>query len=265
MVADKQFPAIQPLRYGLHYLVWPIQQLVAQPELLGQGLAKEFASRQQLIEENQSLRRANVLLQAKLLTFNALQAENLRLRHLLRASKTLPIKVKVASLLAVDLEPYAQRIVINQGKIDGAHVGQAVIDARGLLGQIVRVGPYSSEVLLISDPSSAVPVIDLRSGLRLLAVGTGQANVLELKSAANTADIKEGDRMVTSGLGGRFPPDYPVCTVIAVIRTPGNPFAKIACKPDAFLDKHRTVLLLWNNTPLDHSSLTLPSTASGHS
>lgn len=264
MVADKQFPAMQSFRYGLHFVVWPIQQLVAQPEQLSQRLSKEFASHQQLIEENRRLRRENTLLQSELLTFNALQAENLRLRHLLHASKSLKMKVKVARLLAVDLEPYAQRIVINQGKIDGAHVGQAVIDARGLLGQIVRVGPYSAEVLLISDPSSAVPVIDLRSGLRLLAVGTGQANVLELKSAANTADIKVGDRMVTSGLGGRFPPDYPVCTVIAVIRTPGNPFAKIACKPDAFLDKHRTVLLLWNNTPVDHSSLTLPTAAPGH-
>lgn len=245
MTVDQRYTALREVRYYLQFVVAPLRQVVVQPENAMHWLGRDFTSHRRLVQDNRKLRRENLLLRARLQKFDAVREENARLRRLLNASQRTTAKVKIARLLSVDLAPYTQRIVINQGKQDGAYLGQPVIDASGLLGQLIRVGPFSSEVLLISDPGSAVPVIDLRSGLRLLAVGTGQPTSLGLRSAPNTADIKVGDHMVTSGLGGRFPPDYPVCTIASIQRTPGDPFAQVDCRPAAALGRHREVLLLW--------------------
>lgn len=246
MTVDQRFTALREVRYYLQYAVSPLRELVAQPERASRWLGVELSSHQKLIQDNEALRRENLLLQAKQQKFDAINEENARLRRLLNASERTTAQVKIARLLSVDLDPYTQRIVINQGKRDGAYLGQPVIDANGLLGQVIQVGPFSSEVLLISDPGSAVPVIDVRSGLRLLAVGTGQSDSLGLRSAPNTADIRVGDQIVTSGLGGRFPPDYPVCKIISIARTPGDPFAQVGCRPIAALGRHREVLLIWS-------------------
>ena len=246
MTVDQRFTALREVRYYLQYVVSPLRELVAQPERASRWLGAELSSHQQLIQDNEALRRENLLLQAKQQKFDAINEENARLRRLLNASERTTAQVKIARLLSVDLDPYTQRIVINQGKRDGAYLGQPVIDANGLLGQVIQVGPFSSEVLLISDPGSAVPVIDVRSGLRLLAVGTGQSDSLGLRSAPNTADIRVGDQIVTSGLGGRFPPDYPVCKITSIARTPGDPFAQVGCRPIAALGRHREVLLIWS-------------------
>nr|WP_257787281.1 rod shape-determining protein MreC [Acidihalobacter ferrooxydans] len=254
MTADQRYSALHQARYYLEYAVAPVRALVVQPERLVAWMSVQLESHQRLLTENQALRRQNLLLAAGQQKYAAILAENARLRQLLNASKHTQSRVKVARLLSIDLAPYTQRIVINQGKQDGAYVGQPVIDANGLLGQIIQVGPFSSEVLLISDPGSAVPVIDLRSGLRLLAVGIGQTDELKLRSAANTADIRVGDRIVTSGLGGRFPADYPVCTVSAIVRTPGDPFSQIACTPAAALGRYREVLLIWNTNASDRAA-----------
>ncbi|MEJ2632016.1 MAG: rod shape-determining protein MreC [Acidihalobacter sp.] len=246
MTVDQRFTALREVRYYLQYAVAPLREAVAQPERTFAWLSAELSSHQQLIHENATLQQRNLLLQARQQKFDAVSQENARLRRLLNASERTTARVKIARLLSVDLDPYTQRIVINQGKRDGAYLGQPVIDANGLLGQVIQVGPFSSEVLLISDPGSAVPVIDVRSGLRLLAVGTGQSDSLGLRSAPNTADIRVGDQIVTSGLGGRFPPDYPVCTIASIGRTPGDPFAQVSCRPVAALGRHREVLLIWN-------------------
>lgn len=258
MTADQRFTALHEVRYNLQYVVAPLRTLVAQPERAAHWLSEALSTHQKLIAENRKLRQENLLLQAQQQKFDAIRAENARLRKLLNATASPTARVKIARLLSVNLDPYTQRIVINQGKRDGAYLGQPVLDAKGLLGQIIQVGPYSSEVLLISDPSSAVPVIDLRSGLRLLAVGTGQSTYLALRSAPNTADIRVGDVMVTSGLGGRFPPNYPVCRIVAIKRTPGDPFAQVACRPVASLDRHREVLLIWKTAAHQGSSATPP-------
>ncbi|WP_455384194.1 rod shape-determining protein MreC [Acidihalobacter prosperus] len=246
MTVDQRFTALQQVRYYLQYVVAPLREAVAQPERAFAWLGTELSSHQRLIQQNAALRQENLLLQARQQKFDSISEENARLRRLLNASERNSARVKIARLLSVDLDPYTQRIVINQGKTDGAYLGQPVIDANGLLGQVIQVGPFSSEVLLISDPGSAVPVIDVRSGLRLLAVGTGQSDSLGLRSAPNTADIRVGDQIVTSGLGGRFPPDYPVCRIASIGRTPGDPFAQVSCRPVAALGRHREVLLIWN-------------------
>ncbi len=248
LALDQHFAFLRKARYSLDYVVAPIRYWVAQPERLGQWLGEELSSHQSLIHKNRSLRKENLLLQVRMLKYDALQAENEYLKKLLNATTHLHIQVKIVQLLAVDLAPYTQRVLINEGKRSGAYIGQPVLDANGLLGQIIETGPYSAQVLLISDPGSAVPVIDIRSGLRLLAVGTGQSDTLKLRSAPNSANIRIGDLLVTSGLGRRFLPDYPVCHIDAIQRTPGKPFADVSCKPAAALGRYRQVLLLWTTT-----------------
>jgi len=135
--------------------------------------------------------------------------------------------------------------VINKGRREGVYDGQAIVDANGVMGQIVHVGPFSSTVLLLTDPTHAIPVQINRNGLRSVAVGTGQSHILHLEHLPNNVDIKEGDLIVSSGLGSRFPPGYPVGIVYNISRIPGEPFAKVTILPSAQLEKSREVLLVW--------------------
>ncbi|AOV18021.1 rod shape-determining protein MreC [Acidihalobacter aeolianus] len=249
MTADQRLTALREARSALEYVVYPLQILANLPSRAGHWLGESFSSHTQLIESNRALQQENLLLQARLQKYQALLSENMHLRELLNASEHTTEKVKIARLVSIDLDPYSQRELINQGSRDDVYLGQPVIDATGLMGQVIQVGPFNAEVLLIADPSSAVPVIDTRSGLRLLAIGTGQPDALDVRSAPANADIKVGDLLATSGLGERFPPRYPVCRVSQVLREPGDPFAKVLCHPTAQLDRHREVLLLWYRPP----------------
>ena len=152
----------------------------------------------------------------------------------------------IAQILAVDLDPFSRRIVINKGTQDGVGVGQSLIDSNGIMGQIVTAGPVSSNALLITDPSHAMPVQVNRNGLRSVAVGTGTVNLLELTHIPNNADIRVGDLLVTSGLGGRFPSGYPVGRIVSVERDSGQPFARVNLTPSARLARNREVLLVWS-------------------
>ncbi|WP_455380472.1 rod shape-determining protein MreC [Acidihalobacter prosperus] len=245
MIADQRLTILREARKTLQYVVYPVEILASLPKRTGHLLGDTFSSHAQLLKINHNLRQKNLLLQAKLQKFNALSHENAHLRQLLNASSHTKAKVKIAHLVSIDLDPYSQREMINQGQHDGVYRGQPVIGATGLMGQVIQVGPFNSQVLLISDPASSVPVIDTRTGLRLLANGTGQPNTLNVRSAPYNADIHTGDLLSTSGLGERFPPQYPVCRVTKVERKPGDPFAKVQCQPTAQLDRYREVLLLW--------------------
>lgn len=245
MVADQRLAAMREARNLLEYVVYPLQVLASLPDQIGKGLGDTLSSRTKLIESNHELRQEILLLQGRLQQFKALKSENSHLRGLLNASQHISGKVKIARLVSIDLAPYSQRELIDAGRHEGVYRGQPVIDATGLMGQVIQVGPFNAQVLLIADPSSAVPVIDTRSGLRLLAIGTGEADTLDVQSAPVNADIHVGDLLTTSGLGERFPPRYPVCRVKKIQREAGSPFAKIACQPTARLNNNREVLLLW--------------------
>jgi rod shape-determining protein MreC len=143
------------------------------------------------------------------------------------------------------MDPFSRRIVLNKGTRDGVYSGQSLIDSNGVMGQIVHAGPFSSNALLITDPSHALPVQAHRSGLRAVAVGTGPMNLLKLLHIPNNADLRVGDLLVTSGLGGRFPPGYPVGHVTSIERDRGRPFANIRVEPTARLERNREVLLVW--------------------
>lgn len=245
MTLDHRQQHMQMLRASLQAVVYPIRYLVNLPVDVSHWASENFASRQSLIEENAGLRYQNLLLQAQMEKFDALQAENQRLQELLGSSFKVGDRVLIAELYRVDLDPYKHLIVINKGSSDHTYVDQPVLDAYGVMGQVIQVGPYTSTVRLITDPSHILPVQVNRNGLRTLAIGTGAIDQLELPYLPNNADIHKGDLLVTSGLGGAFPPGYPVGHVTKVTHNPGTGFATVLVTPSAHLDRSRELLLVW--------------------
>ena len=152
----------------------------------------------------------------------------------------------------MDLEPFTRQIVINKGSRDKIYMGQPLLDAGGIMGQIIHVNPFSSTAMLITDPNHAIPVQVNRNGLRAIAVGTGAPDNLEIPYLPNSADIKEGDLLTSSGLGGRFPPDYPVAKVNYVFKDPSKPYAVVTATPTANLERSREVLLVWTEQHLEN-------------
>jgi rod shape-determining protein MreC len=222
-----------------------LSDLADLPFTASRWLGETTSDRDDLLQQNRELRNQNLRLRAELQKYESLQAENLRLRDLVDSSFKVGDRVLVAELSSVDLDPYKQQVVINKGEASGAYEGQPVLDAHAVMGQVIGVTPFSSTVLLITDVSHALPVQVLRSGLRTIAVGTGRIDELKLPYLPTNSDIAEGDLLVTSGLGGKFPPGYPVATVTRVDRSPDAPFSSVIAEPRAHLDRSREVLLVW--------------------
>lgn len=245
MVWDHQAHHLATVRGFLMGAIAPLRYVVNAPaQFFGWG-SQQVQTRAELIERVNELERANLRLRARQQKFETLKSENERLRNLLDSSAKRDERVLVAELLSVDLDPYRQEVVINKGSRDEVYRGQPLIDAYGVMGQIVRVGPFTATALLISDPNHALPVQINRNGLRTIAAGTGESDRLNLLYIPNSADVRVGDTVVTSGLGGRFPPNYPVAQVVEVRRQPGRPFADVVARPKAQLDRSREVLLVW--------------------
>lgn len=245
LVLDHRFQHLERLRSTLAVAAYPLHFIADLPFTTTRWLGEATRSREQLIDEIQDLRAHNLRLRAELQKFQALQHENMRLRDLLDSSFKIGDRVLIAELSAVDLDPYIQQVVINKGATSGVFVGQPVLDARAVMGQIINVTPFASTVLLITDSSHALPVQVLRNGLRTIAVGTGRIDQLKLPYLPTNSDIVEGDLLVTSGLGGKFPPGYPVATVTRIDRSPDAPFSSVQAAPTARLDRSREVLLVW--------------------
>ncbi len=200
------------------------------------------------MEENKRLKSETLLLTAKVQKLAALEAENVRLRELLNSSALLDDSVLVAELIGVSPDPLRHQIIINKGVDDGLYVGQPVIDALGLMGQITEVGPVYSRALLITDSTHALPVQVNRNGVRSIAEGTGLLHELILRHVAATTDIQVGDLLVSSGLGQRFPVGYPVGVVTEVTVDPGQSFATVTATPSAALNRSRYVLLVFTRS-----------------
>ena len=190
-----------------------------------------------------------VLLKAKTEKMASLTAENNRLRDLLGSAAKLQENVLVAELIGVNPDPNEQQIIVDKGSADQVFVGQPVLDATGLMGQVVDVSEYSSRILLITDGDHSIPVQVLRSNLRLIARGTGIKKQLELLHVNLTADIQVGDQLVSSGLGNRFPAGYPVGIVESLLSEPGKPFLEAKAEPSARLERSRHVLLVFTDNP----------------
>ena len=249
MTLDHRQHRLDSARAALSVLVYPVQYLVSLPFSAGAWISESLSFRTSLLRENSELRGQALLQSAGLQKLSALESENIRLRELLQISLRVHGEVRAAELLAVDLDPFRRQIIINKGSLQGVTPGLPLLDANGLMGQIIHAGPVSSIALLITDPSHAVPVQVVRNGLRALALGTGASDRLDLPYIPANADIQVGDMLITSGLGGRFPPDYPVAKVVSVDRDPGHPFARIRAAPTAHLEHSREVLLVLGETP----------------
>jgi rod shape-determining protein MreC len=245
MVLDHQQGHLEALRRTLAVAVYPIRVLVDLPSA-GFSWTREYLSdRNHLVAENRDLRSESMRQRARLLQLAALEAENTRLRGLMESPARLANRVQIAEILSVDLDPYRHRIALNRGEQAGVYSGQALLDAEGIVGQVTRVDPLGAEAILITDPSHATPVEINRNGLRTVALGVGDVSRVELPFLPNSADIRVGDLLVSSGLGDAFPAGYPVARVTRVERRPGQPFAQVEAEPTAALNRSRQVLLVW--------------------
>ena len=245
MFLDHQQGHLETVRRALSVAVYPIRVLVDMPSATFGWAREKFSERNHLVAENRELRIESLRQRARLQQMATLEAENARLRALMESPARLANRVQVAEILAVDLDPYRHRIALNRGEQSGVYIGQALLDADGIVGQVVRVNPLGAEAILISDPSHATPVELNRNGLRTVALGMGDVTRMDLPFLPNSADIRVGDLLTSSGLGDAFPAGYPVARVTRVERRPGEPFARVEAEPTAALNRTRQVLLVW--------------------
>ena len=248
MVLDHRQNHLDTVRKAIGTAVYPIQVIVDAPFRLWEWVRDGTIRRNELQLELGRLRVERLLTNARLQRLTALEAENARLRDLLDARAQVRDEVRVAEIMAVDANPYRHNIVIDIGEREGAYNGQAIVDVSGVIGQVIETGLMISQAMLISDPSHSLPVEVNRSGLRTIANGTGEFDRLVLPFVTNNADIRPGDLLVTSGLGGAFPAGYPVAVVATVNRIPQEPFADVTATPAAALDQVREVMLIWTAT-----------------
>ena len=249
MYLDHRENHLDGIRQGIGAAVYPIQLVVDAPVRLWNWLGESTTSRNQLELDLGRLRAERLLTNARLQRLSALEAENARLRALLEARSTVRDEVRVAEIMAVDANPYEHHRIIDIGSRDGVYDGQAIVDVNGVVGQVIRTGVMTAQAVLISDADHALPVEVNRNGLRTIAVGTGEIDRLDLPFLPNNADVRAGDLLVTSGLGGAFPSGYPVAVVNSVTRIPQEPFADVTATPAAALDQVREVMLIWSAPP----------------
>lgn len=245
MIGDHRGQYVDQIRSALFTAITPLQLLADLPASGIDWSMEQLTLNRELQHRVAELERENLRLRARQQKFETLLAENDRLRDLLDAASKRDERVLVTELLAVDLDPFRQQVVINVGSRNDVYRGQPVIDADGVMGQVVQVGPFTANVLLLSDRDHALPVQINRTGLRTVAAGRGESDRISLLYIPNNSDIRVGDEVVTSGLGGRFPANYPVAEVTEVERRPGEAFAKVSAEPLAALDRSREVLLVW--------------------
>lgn len=261
-VVDANTHLLQPIRSALAtYTARPVYFIADLPYRLSSGARENLSSRESLIEENRQLKRRILELSQVSEQFIALRQENIRLRDLLGSRERLDTEVLIAELVGIVPGSDTLQVMIDKGSTAGVYVGQAVIDAKGLFGQVVETGKYAARVLMITDANHAVPVEVNRNGVRAVAAGTGRIEELDIEHVPVTADIREGDLLVSSGLGGRFPRGYPVGKVVSRQLDPGEPFARVLARPLAELDRSRYVLLVFSPTDNSQGEMQTPSEA----
>jgi len=249
IVVDYRYRQLDRLRSALSVVAYPVYYTADLFTTLARKLQGYLITEEELRRSNRSLYRNNLVLRARLQQLEALEAENLRLRDLLGSSLRLGNRVLIAEVMGVTLDPYRQQIVIDRGTASGVFVGQSVLTADAVMGQIIYVSPRSATVLLITDASHGLPVQVERNGLRAVAQGMGDIQRLELSHLPRNADVRTGDLLMTSGLGSRFPAGYPVARVAAVHQESGQPFVTAIAEPLAHLHRNREVLLVWTLLP----------------
>lgn len=247
---------LEPARESLSSALSPIQYLASVPSAILDWSSESFATRNMLALQNKELLRQQLLMSERLQRFEHLRQENERLRALLGSPAYQDSRKMVVEVMEVASEPSHHYVVLNRGSRSGVFVGQPVVDAQGVVGQVVQVSEMTSRVLLVSDVSHGLPVRITRNDVRLVANGTGELDEIELRHVAKSTDIRVGDLLVTSGLGNRFPEGYPVARVMKVFTEDGQSYARVTAQPLAALDRIRYLLLIW---PSPDSGVTLPN------
>ncbi|GAB5498951.1 MAG: rod shape-determining protein MreC [Pseudohongiellaceae bacterium] len=248
MFADYRFGYLEMVRYGLGYLTTPVYWVADIPTRVSFWVDDVFVSRTDLLEENETLREQLLVAQRELQLLESLASENSRLLELREATEVIEGEVMPAEIINVSPDPYSKRVLINRGAEDGVFVGQALLDANGLMGQVDEVLPYTSWVLLITDAQHVTPVEVNRNGERALARGSrGTSSELELEFVTQTQDMRAGDLLVSSGMGQVYPKNYPVAEVVSVYFDPGQDFATVRARPLAQMASTRHVMLVFES------------------
>ena len=252
---DHRMSSFETVRGYLQTMVSPLQYVANAPKQIMNWASTNIVTRRQLMQENQNFRENELFFHEQVMQLSIVRQENSRLRSLLASPVSNEIKKMFAEILSVDGDPYSHQVVINRGTNDGVYEDQPVLDEKGIVGQILHVGVSSSRVILISDISHAIPVRIQRNGLRLIASGSGQIDRLVHNFVPHSADIKTGDLLVTSGLGGKYPVGYPVSRVVMVRSDESREFSIVYSEPVAQIDRLRYVLLLSEEHAISSASL----------
>ena len=244
LMADSRLRTLGVMRQAIGTALYPLQIVAMLPRDAFFATTDYFSSLMRLQNENNRMREQQVLNSQQLQQNAQLLAENAHLRKLLDASERVQIKTLMSEILYDARDPFSRKIILDRGQSHGIRPGQPVIDDLGVIGQVTRVFPFTSEVTLLTDKDQAIPVQVLRSGVRSVAYGRGQSGVLELRFMASNADIRKGDVLTTSGIDGVYPSGLAVATVATVDTQTSDAFARILCQPSAGVSRHRQVLIL---------------------
>ena len=244
LINDQRNNYLSILRNSIAIAIYPLQSAVEIPSKLTDWFDLRIKSKEILIQENQNLLSQQKINSSILQRYESLEQENERLKQILNAASNLDNKVEITRIISVNVNPYRHTIVIDKGERDGVYEGQVLLDADGVIGQILHTNFLTSEAILISDSDHALPVEINRNGLRTIVLGNGSFTKLDVPYIPNNADIEIGDLLVTSGLGGKFPSGYPVAKVDFIESDLSEQFYKVSAKPIAYLNQVREVMLL---------------------
>lgn len=247
MTVDVYTDSSRQIRSTLNSIVAPIQYLADLPQEVFESASKYGANKQRLLDENEQLQIIQLEQNEKLQRYDMLVAENDRLRALLDTNIRVDAKKAVAEIMSVASHPYSHNVVIDKGLSDGVFEGQPVLDHKGIVGQVVSAGNNTARVILLTDQTHAIPIRVLRNDIKGVISGTGNINLMTLNNIPHDTDIKVGDQLITSGLGGVFPDGYPVANVVDVRADLSKPFLKITAVPSAQVNRLKHILLLWPN------------------
>ncbi|HEY7866821.1 MAG TPA: rod shape-determining protein MreC [Psychromonas sp.] len=256
-VADSKFNLFASSRIYLNSLVSPVQYVADLPEKLFSGISASVMTRHELKVRNQQLQKDNLYLKADRLLLSQLENENKQLRELLSSNRTFTNKRMITEVMSLRSDPFSHQLLIDKGAVNGVYVGQPVINEDGVVGQVSQVGSTTSRVILIVDVSHGIPVRVQRNDLIAVLHGSGDWNKLNVPFVQSNADLQEGDLLVTSGLGGRFPAGYPVAKISHFDYQEGAAYADVSATPVAPLHRSRYLLLLWNENQYNESDLSL--------
>jgi rod shape-determining protein MreC len=244
---DRNLNYFSTLHNKVPFIAVAFNRVINWPTNLIKTVSDNLTSKRALLKDNIFLRSELLATTVKLQRLGFLEQENAQLRSLLSLTKQVKSKFLVAQLLTLVVDGFNKQIFVDKGEINGVYVGQPVIDAYGLFGQIISVGSEVSKILLITDVKSAIPATIVRNGIQTIVVGRGSLDSLELINISETADIKPGDYLVTSGVGHRFPPGYFIGVVKEIKHIPGERFVKVLLTPSSHINSSSNVLLIWTS------------------